>query len=622
MVSDVDIRRPHTTREPALSRGRSSRSPYLLAWLVLALALLLCLPTLLIDLGGRDTTHTMENVTVVVAQETWLRWHAGDRGVWLVPSHDWRPRLKKPPMVTWMHFLAWADLDPSAAEPDLLLYRARLLAVAMGLILLAAIFWMGCTLGDMRMAVIATLAAGSMFFLQRQARTASYDIHFVAWATLSIAAALWAMNPRGARSSRARQLAGWLIAGLAMGASAMSKNPLAVAMVVLPVGGAIVLLPGRRRAAMLGLLAAVGLTALIVTPWYVYVAEKFPTAEEKLLREFSQPRGEDAQEFYYYICILALVMPWTLWLISGLIHPFVRAARGRQRLLLVAWLWFVLIFLFFSIPAAKQQRYILPIVPAATLLIGQVWRDHDVMARRGERDTSAGTLIRAHWIMLLMASLFIGLFLALQEPIIEAVADWHRQTEARLLEEGQTTGALWDWVSGDDYPTEPVVEPVDWWRAVVYTVVLAGLALAGLRVHLWWKPMPAAVLSAVWALFLLGVVWHYYAHAPSAVHPVRPPARALAHQVGDAPLRSLRVTEHDKNRAMLNEEFRFYYGRLVPHVTPETLDEYLDLPDEVVYVLAKSGSKYRRVMREAGLTDEGPVQIDTDRFYRLWSRRR
>jgi 4-amino-4-deoxy-L-arabinose transferase-like glycosyltransferase len=622
----MESQAPHSTppppAPPALADGAAPRRRPVVAGLALLLTLAACLPALLIDLGGRDTTHTMENVTVVVAQETWLRWHEGDRGVWLVPSHDWKPRLKKPPMVTWMHFLAWADLDPSEAGPDLLLYRARLLAVAMGLILLTSIFWTGLTLGDLRLAIIATLVAGSTFFLQRQARTSSYDIHFVAWATLSIAAALWAMNPRGGEVSRTRIIVGWLIAGLAMAASTMSKNPLAVAMVLLPVGGAIVLLPGRRRAAALGLLAAVAITALLVTPWYVYVAHEFSTAEEKLMREFTQPRGEDAQEFYYYICILALVMPWTLWLISGLIHPFMRTARGRRRLLLVPWLWFVLIFLFFSIPAAKQQRYILPALPAAVLLIGRVWRDHDAMAQRGERDPSAGGLIRAHWVMLVIVSLFIGLFLALQEPIIEAVAEWHRQTAARLEEAGKTSGALWDWVTGDDYPTEPVVSPVPWPWAAVYALVLGGLAVVGLRVHLRNRPMPAAIIGAIWGMCLYGLVWHYYALAPSAEHPVRAPARELAHGVGDAPIRSLRVTDHDKYRQMLNEEFRFYFGRLIPHVWPEDLDEYLARPEDVVFVLSKNGSKYDRIMNEANMTDEGPVQIDTDRVYRLWSRRR
>ena len=623
MVSSVDAQQPHTLLESPLSADRPGRPRPPVVLLALVLTLLVCLPTLLMDLGGRDSTHTMENVTLVVAQESWLRWHEGDRSVWLVPSHDTHPRLKKPPLVTWMHFLAWADLDPKTAEPVLLLYRARLMAVAMGLIMLAAIFWMGCSLGDLRMAVIATLVAGSIFFFQRQARTASYDIHFAAWATLAVAAALWSMKPRGAPPTRARQLAGWLLAGLAMGASAMSKNPLSGVLVVLSVAGAIAVLPGRRAVWVFGLLCAAGIAALVVGPWYLYVAVAYEDAQRELMREFSQPReGKDAPQFYYYACLLALVMPWTLWLISGLIHPFMPVARGRRRLLLVAWIWFVLILVLFSIPEAKQQRYILPIVPAVALLIARVWADHDIMARRGRRDRSAGVLIRAHWIMLILASLLFGLFLTTQDWLIQNVAQWHRETYATMLEEGRTSGFLWEWVSGDDYPTEPILGAGAPLPVVFYTIVLLGLALWGMRAHLQWKPFRAAVLCAIWTLFLLGVFWHHYADGPSGVHPIRAPAEALALRLGDAPLRSLRVTERDKNRTLLNEEFRFYFGHLIPHVTPETLGEYLGGPQDVVYVLAKDGSKYERIMRQAGLVDEGPIQVDKDRYYRLWSRRR
>ena len=45
---------------------------------VLVVTLLLCLPVILMDLGGRDSTHTMENVALVTSQETWQRVHEGE----------------------------------------------------------------------------------------------------------------------------------------------------------------------------------------------------------------------------------------------------------------------------------------------------------------------------------------------------------------------------------------------------------------------------------------------------------------------------------------------------------------------------------------------------------------
>ncbi|MEP0762465.1 MAG: hypothetical protein HRF48_06970, partial [Chloroflexota bacterium] len=174
----------------------AGRSGWLIA-LSLALVLLACLPPMLVDLAKRDSTHTMENIALLSAQETWLRQQGyydlpADPNAWVMPTRNGSPRVTKPPMLVWLNLLAWWDLDPYTASVDLVTYRARLVAVGMALILIASTFWAGLTLADRRLAVLAALAAGSMWFLQRQGRTASYDIHLAAWSSLAMAAGLWA----------------------------------------------------------------------------------------------------------------------------------------------------------------------------------------------------------------------------------------------------------------------------------------------------------------------------------------------------------------------------------------------------------------------------------------------
>ncbi|UCD75830.1 MAG: hypothetical protein JSV91_02710 [Phycisphaerales bacterium] len=597
------------------------RSPWTLP--ALLAVLLLCLPPLLIELGGRDSTHTMENVALVTSQETWLRCHAGERGAWLMTTNDTAPRVEKPPMLAWLNFLAWSDLGPESAEPSQLVFRARLVAVAMGTILLIAVFWLGCSVGDLRTAIISALVAGSIMFLQRQARTASYDIHFVAWVTLAVASALWAMKPGGEAPSRSRYLTGWILAGLSMAASVMSKNPLPLGLSVLLIGSAMMVLPVKRGRALVGLVAAVLIAAIIVTPWYLYALIEWEDAFRTLRNEFRQPRREpDAAPFYYYLCLLLLVMPWTVFLVASLVHPFTRAARGRRRSVLLPWLWFVLLFVLFSIPDAKQQRYMLPIIPAAGLMIGNVWRDQHELARGGERDKYAIHLIRTHWIVLLIASIGFGLFIAMQDSIVSHIAAWQDAWRQRLAEQGTEAGFLLKWACGDDLPRDRVIgSPGPWWGMLI-TLLLTALAVWGGIWHLQWKPMRAGILSAVWSLVLLGVFWHCYAGAPSAVHPIRAPAEAFADRLGDAPVRSLRLTEKEKLKYKLNEEFRFYFGRRITHVTPDTLGAYLDDPAAAVYVLARDKPEYDEVMRTAGMVDEGLVQVDKDEQQRLWSRSR
>lgn len=625
-VYEVEELPPARPMEPVLQDRPGPSRRWMLP--ALLLVLLACLPVMLVDLGVRDSTHTMENVALVTSQETWLRGHEGDNAAWLMTTNDTAPRVEKPPLLAWLNFLAWSDLDPKTAEPAQLVARARVVAVLMGAIVIVAVFWMGCSLGDVRAAVISALVAGSIFFLQRQARTASYDIHYVAWTYLSVASALWAMNPgrvgepRGEFPSSFRYAAGWILAGLAMAAGVMSKNPLPLGLAVMLIASAIAVLPVNRGRALIGLLAAVLITVMIVGPWYLYAVIEWEDAVRTLRNEFRQPRrARDVAPFYYYACLLVLVLPWTWYLVASLLHPFMPAAAGRRRFNILPWLWFIGLFVLFSIPDAKQQRYALPLVPAAALMIGNVWRDHQSLE---QRDRSTGLLIWAHWIMLLFASVGFGLFIAFQDSLVAQIADWQDGWRASMEASGQTSGFLWEWAAGDDLPRQRVIGPIGLPWAILFTCALTGLAVWGLVSHLKWKPLRAGVICAVWTLVFLAVYWHCYAGAPSAVHPVRALAESFAERVGDAPVRSLRLTEKERLKFKLNEEFRFYFGRRIPHVLPDAIDDYLADHYGTVYVLAKDQPEYGEVLTEAGFSDEGVVPVDKrkDKDQRLWSHTR
>jgi 4-amino-4-deoxy-L-arabinose transferase-like glycosyltransferase len=585
---------------------------------LLAGVLVACLAPMLVGLGARDSTHTMENVAVVVSQETWLRWHDGEPLAWLVTFNDSRPRVEKPPFLTWLHFIGWADLDPDTAEPVRLIHRARLVAVLLGLLMLASIFWLGVTLADVRLGVIAALVAGSTVFFERQARTASYDIHFAAWATLAVAGALWAMKPRGEPPSAGRAWLGWIVCALATSASVMTKNPLALALVVVPIAGAAAVLPGRRRNAGLGLLLTGVVTLATAGSWYLYVSVVHEDALRTLRGEFSRP-VTDVQPFYYYAGLLLLVFPWTPWLVAGLVHPFAAGAAGHRRARLVAWMWFVLVFLLFSAFGTKQQRYILPVVPAVGLLIGAVWLDHDRASEEGAPVHPSRTLLTTHWVILLVTS-FVGPFLAIQESVVAGLSEWQDAILRNLREAGREDGVLWRWVSATEWPSAPLMGAIPAWAGVVVTAVLLCLAVAAMIVHRRGHPFRSGVLSAVWTLVLLGVVWESYGRAPSARHPLRAHAEEFALRAGTAPVHQVRPPDSAGARHWLNEEFRIYYGRRVRPVADEDVAALLrDTPGRVV-LLAYDRPKVERMMLDAGLADRGLVQVDRTERLRVWVR--
>jgi 4-amino-4-deoxy-L-arabinose transferase-like glycosyltransferase len=94
-----------------------------------------------------------------------------------------------------------------------------------------------------------------------------------------------------------------------------------------------------------------------------------------------------SQPVYFYLLIVPLLaLPWTAFLIDGLLQlkswlwrtkaaVSDRTDRGLNHLMRFALAWFLFPLIFFSFSGSKLPGYILPILPAAALIIGrQLWR--------------------------------------------------------------------------------------------------------------------------------------------------------------------------------------------------------------------------------------------------------
>ena len=520
------------------SEHASTNGGPLKVWLMLIGVLIISAVPMLAGLGRADSKRTMENITMLSAQETWLRQHGWqdiepDPNAWLMPTRNGNPRFVKPPMVVWMDMLSWTGLTPQTSTVEQLIFRARVVSVGMGLMTVLGVFWIGYVIKDYKLAVLSALAAGTCLFLQRQARIASYDMHMTGWATLAVASAVWAMRPFGSAPGIGRQVVGWCLAGVALSASFLSKGPLALMVGGLPVLMFIVLYRENWRRWTVGLLGMLTVAGLLTAPWYLYLLSEIANAKGQLLHEYKAERME-FQPPYYYLGLLGLVVPWSVWLVGGVFQPWMRGEGDSRRRLLLAWCWFVLIFVAFSLPGAKQQRYILPIMPAAALLIGQLWRYHETLAKRNEMDPGVNLLRVPHWVMVIGASLAAWPFFVSQEWMLER--GWFEQLPI-----------------GDAPPV----------FAACAGVVLTVLGVIGARLHFQWKPYQAAVVMAVWASVLTTLVWYAWATSPRSVHPVKASSQAVAREIDGAVVARLR---HPRYLLTPNEEFLLYARRIVKPV--------------------------------------------------------
>lgn len=570
-------------------------------WLLLIISVGLCLPAMLVELGASDTRGPMEHIALLSSQETWVRQELGrnamlrglplgpadatqtetgavteagalaDPEAWLIPSWNGRDRVNKPPMLVWLNLLAWSDLDPRTATTDQLTHRARLVGVALAALALMCVFWAGLSLGDLRVATVATVVCGTCFAFTITVREATYDTHLLGWVTLAVAAGLWAMRPMKPANPVARRVIGWLICGIALFAAAMTKGPpLALMWVLGPLVAAIVIIPRRRLGNAFGLLFATCVGMSLTAPWYLYVMHAMGGEAMGIWSTEWQSDRPESDPIWYYTAMILWVLPWTIWLIGALFQPFLRARGERRRQLLVAWLWLVVMIVLLSTHEAKKVRYILPAFPAVGLMIGQLWAWHAQLASEGRMDPGVNVLRWPHWIGQIVVAVALPAF----------------------------------WITQDRWVDAGHLDQILLWTHSTWSILGLGagllfFAVIGLWWHWRWRPILAALATVLFMQLTMLAVMVGYVHGPKGDNAYRADAERVAQRTMGEPMYYLYDPRQDpladRNPAPQhvepNEEFLFYARRIVPPVHVDELDQLtqkipsfyvMTIPDEVI----------------------------------------
>lgn len=284
---------------------------------------------------------------------------------WLIPVFEGQVRLQKPPLPYWATAALFLALGPSE-------WAARLLPALMGLAGALLLFGLARDLAGRRTARWAALVWVSTFFVVDEYRKAMAD-PYLAFFTLSAA---WAWVRLARTSAPPPQAHGKIALALAfylsLALGLLAKGPVLLFHVAVPI--VLYTLLYRRRPSLSWKHHALGglLVLLITLPWPLYVLARVPGALElwrfESVGEFTD-NLRNVREWYFYLpALLQICLPWTpLWL-AGL----VLAAKRRRPNLLLPALWSALVVLFFSFVHMKKNAYLLPVMPAMALLVGQV----------------------------------------------------------------------------------------------------------------------------------------------------------------------------------------------------------------------------------------------------------
>lgn len=302
----------------------------------------------------------------------------------ITPTLGGHPWFEKPALLYWLMIASYRFLGVNE-------YAARLGPAICGLLTGAFVFWLG------RKVEQATAAAGAqaddvthlgewtaLAFLSSFgaivfSRGASFDIVL----TMTLAGALcfffvWQIENANDRNRPGLLFGFYVFVGLSL----LAKGLVGI---VLPIGIIAMYFLLRRewpkKIFLLSLLWGLPIALLVAGSWYGPMIHRhgWTFIDQFIVQHhfarFLSNKYHHPQPFYFYLpIILLMVLPWTVVLIAGFVSSRRWNWRGSDAIALMrvlAFAWVIVPLLFFSLSKSKIPGYILPVLPAAALLIGE-----------------------------------------------------------------------------------------------------------------------------------------------------------------------------------------------------------------------------------------------------------
>ncbi len=333
-----------------------------------------------------------------------------DRGDWIFPYCNGHPRLNKTPLPYWLV----AGLGKIRGNIDEV--TARLPSAVFAILSAAAVLYFVNRWLTFRIAVISTAVWVTSLGYLRNSHSARPDMamtFFIILCFMSFYSAVVADN-------RKHQIIYMLIFWISFGLGNLAKGPAPIPLVLIPLAAYIVINRGWRIMPKLLPFTGIIIFLAIMLPWPLFIANSWHWDLTLWKKEYVQRLyGEYAPGrypiYFYFLIMFKFVTPWVAFLPMALVAPFYRVWDKKQPVMKFLWLWFAADFIFLTIDAGKRQHYILPLMPAMTILIGILLEDM-IFERKAFSKIFAKNVLQWHIIALIVGITAAAIYLAKANP--------------------------------------------------------------------------------------------------------------------------------------------------------------------------------------------------------------
>lgn len=233
----------------------------------------------------------------------------------------------------------------------------------------------GYYLFNRRTAIISAIILATCPLYYGAAHYANLDLEVAVLVGSSLLFFITAMHASTTRLRNIFLISAYVFAGLA----ALTKGLIGIVFPAMIIGAWILLLNRWSVLKKMHLVSGLILFAAITIPWYVLVQKANPEffqfffMKQQVSRFLTTEHFNNRTPVWFYIpIVLAGIFPWCALIVQAIAQQVKTVSRNRHNhpVEFYLLLWFVLVFIFFSIPKSKTVGYILPIFPALALFLG------------------------------------------------------------------------------------------------------------------------------------------------------------------------------------------------------------------------------------------------------------
>ena len=333
--------------------------------------LVFCFILYFLNLGRWDLWNPDEPRYAQVAREM------VNGGDWILMHHNGKIYSDKPPLFFWLIGLSsflWRGFTS---------FSVRFPPALFSILTVILTFLLGKNLYSPRAGFLSGLVIATSLEFAYLSTRANIDSTLTFFTTASLLCFIQWAKYRNEGEEKQRQLERLSLYGfyISMALATLAKGPVGFILPLLV--GLIYLLVQQdwKGIREMKLLPGMLLMMAIVLSWYLPAVWKggqdflndtlFKHTIDRYLKGWSHVKPI----YYYFINFPVNFLPWIFFLPAAMGYGYSKEGIEKRKDFLFLLIWFVVIFLFFTLSKGKRELYLLPLFPAASIMVGKLWDD-------------------------------------------------------------------------------------------------------------------------------------------------------------------------------------------------------------------------------------------------------